>query len=117
MGVVALQRIVHEPKPGASASSSERALDLPHEWDGAQRREARSQPDGHVRRQPPKGAPRAVANAGMLVPLASGPGTTTAPRARRGQQIASTSTSTRPASYRTAATRGASPGIPAPASR
>jgi hypothetical protein len=51
VGVIALQRVVHEPKVPALARSRERSLHLAHQLHGPQRRNVGPDLDRHVRRQ------------------------------------------------------------------
>ena len=55
MGVVALQRVVHEPKVGTRAAGGEGPLDLTHDAEGAERREIGPEAQRDVGGQHPEG--------------------------------------------------------------
>ncbi len=50
MGVVPLQRVVHQTKPGSDATVSEGALDFPHDSGGAKRGHVGAHSESHVSR-------------------------------------------------------------------
>ena len=55
MGMVALQRVVHEPKVGTRAAGGEGPLDLADDAEGAERREIGPEPQRDVGGQHPEG--------------------------------------------------------------
>ena len=68
MGMVALQRVVHEPKVRTRAAGGEGPLDLAHDAEGAERREIGPEAQRDVGGQHPEGLAGDVREPGPLGP-------------------------------------------------